>query len=118
LAKAAIVLIHGAVGWALCGATMGIGMSAFSMRTALAVHAVAAPVIFGVVAFYYFKRYRFTTPLQTAVAFLAIIVALDVLIVALMINKSFEMFTSPIGTWIPILLIGVTTYLVGVRVTR
>lgn len=97
---------------------MGIGMAAFSMQTALVVHAIAAPLIFAALSWNYFERYCFTTPLQTAAAFVATIVVLDILIVSLIINKSFEMFTSPVGTWLPILLIGVTTYLVGLRVNR
>jgi hypothetical protein len=34
----------------------------------------------------------------------------------LMINRSFEMFLSPIGTWIPFGLIFLSTYLTGLWV--
>ena len=33
------------------------------------------------------------------------VVVLDILIVALLIERSFEMFTSILGTWLPFLLI-------------
>jgi hypothetical protein len=43
---------------------------------------------------------------------------MDVFVVAMLINKSFEMFANPIGTWIPFVLLTLTTYLVGIYVTR
>lgn len=42
-----ILLAHAAVGWALCFATIGIGMAVTTDRNALIVHAIAAPVYFG-----------------------------------------------------------------------
>jgi hypothetical protein len=41
-----VLLAHAAVGWALCAATMGIGMAVTSLHIALIVHAVAAPLFF------------------------------------------------------------------------
>ena len=41
------------------------------------------------------------------------VAVLDILIVALLIERSFEMFTSILGTWIPFLLIFGSTYLTG-----
>jgi hypothetical protein len=38
---------------------------------------------------------------------------MDFFIVAMLINKSFEMFTSLLGTWIPFALIFISTYLTG-----
>ncbi|MFB0565312.1 MAG: hypothetical protein ACETWK_06485, partial [Candidatus Aminicenantaceae bacterium] len=61
----------------------------------------------------YFKKFNITSPLQTAFIFVAIVVLLDFFVVALLINRSFEMFFSPIGTWIPFTLIFSSTYLIG-----
>jgi hydrogenase-4 membrane subunit HyfE len=111
--KAVIILILGFVGWVLCGATMWIGMATTSMENTLIVHAIAAPLIFAILSLVYFKKFRYTTPLQTAVAFLTVVVFLDVFIVALLINKSFDMFRSILGTWIPFGMIFIATYVTG-----
>jgi hypothetical protein len=44
-----ITIAHGAAGWALCGATMGIGMAATTLKNALVIHAAAVPLIFATV---------------------------------------------------------------------
>ena len=46
-------------------------------------------------------------------AFLGTAVFLDVFVVAMLIEKSFEMFASPIGTWIPLTLIFFAALLAG-----
>jgi len=42
---------------------------------------------------------------------------MDVFLVALLIERSFEMFTSLLGTWIPWALIFTSTYLTGWLIT-
>lgn len=118
LKKITNILVLAFIGWALCGATMGIGREVTSLETALIVHAIAAPFIFGVISLIYFKKFNYTTPMQTAVFFTAFVILMDFFIVALLIEKSFEMFASPIGTWIPFALIFLSTYLVGLMMTR
>ena len=70
-------------------------------------------VIFGVIGLNYFKRFNYTTPLQTAIIFTSFVIFMDVFVVALLIEKSFEMFTSILGTWIPFVFIFNSTYLAG-----
>jgi len=111
-----ITLAHALVGWALCFATMGIGMATTSQANALIIHAIAAPIIFGLVAWVYFSRFGYTSPLTTALIFVGFVIALDFFVVALIILRSLEMFTSLIGTWIPFGLIFLSTYLVGLLV--
>jgi len=113
---AAIILGFSLVGWGLCGATMGIGMAVFGLQVALVVHAAAAPVIFAAISLVYFRRFACTTPLATAGMFLAIVALLDVVVVAMLVQRSFEMFTSFLGTWLPFMLIFASTYLTGVIV--
>ena len=43
---------------------------------------------------------------------------MDFFVVALLINRSLDMFASLLGTWIPFALIFVATYLRGVMVRR
>jgi len=111
--KVTIILIHAFVGWALCAAIMGIGMSVTSVNTTLIAHLIGAPIIFTVISLIYFRKFGYTASLQTAVIFLAFVVIVDFFLVALIIQKSLEMFTSPIGTWIPFVLIFLSTYLTG-----
>ncbi len=116
--KAVILLVHGLVGWALCGAIIWIGMLFISMESTLIAHAIGAPIIFGVISAIYFKAFNYTTPLRTAIVFVSVVVFMDVFLVALIIERSFEMFASLIGTWIPWVLIFASTYLTGLYATR
>jgi hypothetical protein len=111
--KLFIILAHAFVGWALCAATMGIGMATMSMQTTLIVHAMGAPIFFAFISLVYFRKFNYTAPLQTALIFVGFVVTVDFFVVALLINKSLEMFASLLGTWIPFALIFTSTYLTG-----
>ena len=111
--KIIVILIHAFVGWGLCGAIIGIGRNVTSMQVTLIVHALGAPVIFSVITLIYFRWFRYTTALQTAIAFIFFVIFMDVFVVALMIEKSFGMFTSILGTWLPFALIFASVYLTG-----
>ena len=111
--KIAILLAHAFVGWVLCGATMGIGMAVTTLSNALVIHAIAAPIFFAVISLFYFRKFHYTTPLQTALSFLGFVMLMDFFVVAMLINRSFEMFASVPGTWLPFTLIFASTYLTG-----
>jgi hypothetical protein len=108
-----IVLAHAFVGWALCFAVMGIGMATMPLQRALIVHAVAAPIVFILVSLVYFTRFHFTPPLQTAGIFVSFVILADFFVVALLINRSLEMFASILGTWLPFALIFLSTWITG-----
>ena len=108
-----IILIHAFVGWGLCGAIIGIGRNVTSMQVTLIAHAVGAPVIFVVISICYYKWFHYTTALQTATAFVLFVILMDVFVVALLIEKSFGMFTSILGTWLPFGLIFTAVYITG-----
>jgi hypothetical protein len=108
-----IILVHAFIGWALCAATMGIGMASLSMQNALIVHAIGAPIFFTVISLFYFHKFNYTSPLRTALIFVGFVIAVDFFVVALLINRSLDMFTSLLGTWIPFALIFLSTYLTG-----
>jgi len=116
--KPLIILAHVFVGWALCTATMGTGMAVTSIENTLIVHAIGAPVFFAAISWVYFKRFNFTTPLQTAGIFVSFVILMDFLVVALLILGTLEMFASILGTWVPFTLIFASTYLVGLLVSR
>ncbi len=113
-----IIFIHAFIGWALCGATIGIGRTVTSMQTTLVIHAIAAPIIFAVISIIYFKKFAFTKPLQTAIIFMSFVIIMDAGLVAPVFEKSYEMFESLLGTWIPFALIFTSTYLTGLYLLR
>ena len=92
---------------------MGIGMATMSMRTTLILHAIGGPLGFVVISLFYFKKFGYTSPLQTAIWFIGFVVFMDVFIVALLIEKSFEMFRNIWGTWLPFTLIFLAIYFTG-----
>ena len=61
---AAIIFAHAIVGWALCGATIGLGLAFTTLSTVLVVHLVAAPVFFIGITWVYFRWFGFITPLE------------------------------------------------------
>jgi hypothetical protein len=114
--KITTVFVCAFVGWALCAATMGIGQATTSTQNALIIHAVLAPIFFMGVSWVYFKRFHFTTPIQTALIFTGFVMVVDFLVVALLVLRSLDMFASLLGTWIPFALIFASTYLTGLAV--
>jgi hypothetical protein len=97
---------------------MGISMATTTVENALIIHASAAPVIYFLVSLIYFRKFNYTRPLQTGLIFVSFVILMDFFIVAMLILKSFEMFTSPLGTWIPFALIFLTTYIVGTLIVK
>jgi hypothetical protein len=114
--KLVVILLLAFVIWALCGAIMGVGMAVTSEKNTLIAHAIGGPIIAALVSVFYFKRFNYTTPLQTAAIFLGFIIFMDVFVVSMLIMRSFEMFQSILGTWIPFTLIFISTYLTGTYV--
>lgn len=90
LKKVLTILVHAFIGWALCAATIGIGMATMSMESALVVHAIGAPIFFTTISLVYFTKFNYTTPLQTALIFVSFVIVVDFFVVALMINRSLE----------------------------
>jgi drug/metabolite transporter superfamily protein YnfA len=107
------VIGHALAGWFVCGATVGVGRLVLSLHTTLILHAAVAPIAFGLLAWHHFRRYPDSPPAATALAMLSIVVGLDALLVAPIFERSYAMFGSLLGTWLPFLLIFVATYLVG-----
>ncbi len=116
--KVVIIFVHAFIGWVLCAATMGIGMATMTLEKTLIVHAIGAPIFFAVVSLMFFRKFNYTTPVQTAMIFVGFVIAVDFFVVALLINRSLEMFVSLLGTWIPFALIFTSTYLTGVSVLK
>jgi hypothetical protein len=108
-----VLLAFGLLGWGICGAIIGIGRSVTSMQNTLIFHAVAVPIVFGGLAWLYFRFFGYTSALQTALVFTGLAILLDASVIAGLVEKSYAMFGSILGTWIPFGLIFLATYLVG-----
>ena len=80
---------------------------------ALTLHAIAAPAIFAVLSLFYFRVPGARQPLPTALAFTALVAVLDAVVVAGVVLRSFDMFTSVAGTWLPFALIFLATWATG-----
>jgi len=95
---------------------MGAAMAVTSLGRALVIHAVAAPAIFAALSLFYFRGKSAMSPLRAAALFLAVVAAMDFLLVASVIERSYAMFASLMGTWLPFAEIFVATWLTGVAV--
>jgi len=116
--KTLIILIHALIGWALCGMIMAIGMQLTSIEITLIIHAIGAPIIFGIISIIYFNKFAYTKPLQTGIIFVTFIILMDFFVVAMLIEKNFDMFKSILGTWIPFILIFLSTFLTGLSLDK
>ena len=110
--------LHAFIIWAVCGLTVALGREFLGLETALKVHAIAAPLSAVLVSLAYFNRLHAASPLRTAAFFLAFVIILDATVVAPVFEKSYAMFSSLLGTWLPFLSIFAATYLMGVWVVR
>ncbi len=108
-----ILFFHAFIGWTLCGATIAVGRSLTTMQTTLIIHAVAAPLIFYVVSYIYFRNFHYSSALKTSFIFVSFVIAVDAGLVAPFFEKSYEMFSSVLGTWLPFALIFTSTFVTG-----
>ena len=113
-----VILFFAFIGWAACGATMGVGMALTSIDVTLIIHTIGAPIYFIILSLIYFKKFNYTKPITTAALFISFVIIVDFFLVALIINKSLDMFYSFLGTWLPFTLIFVSTWMTGKLVTR
>ncbi len=99
--------------WASCGAVMAIGRRLWGLQTALGVHLVAAPAIAFLLSIAHARLDPACDPALRAGVVTALIVALDALVVAPLFERSYDMFKSAIGTWIPFALIFIASWAAG-----
>ncbi len=111
------LVAHGVAGWAGCAVAMALLLWVASDTVAIVVHAIAAPVIFAALAVHYFHARGARDPLPTAGAFTVIVVVLDALIVAGLVQGNASVFTSIAGMWLPVGLIFLATWLTGLLVS-
>jgi len=111
--KVVVIAVFALIGWGICGAIINIGRKITTVENTLIIHAIAVPIVFGLLSFLYHRFFHFTQPVQTGLIFMISAIALDAGIIAPFAEKSYAMFTSILGSWIPFGSIFIATYLVG-----
>lgn len=104
----------GLIAWAVCGSVMMVGRRLWGLETALRVHLAAAPIIaFLVSSIHTLLAPGFGTVLRAGVM-TGLIMLLDAAVVAPLIERSFAMFRSVIGTWLPFVAIFLASLAAGI----
>ncbi|MGA2406329.1 MAG: hypothetical protein ABSF81_06215 [Bacteroidales bacterium] len=116
--KIIIILSHTFIVWALCGATIAVGRSLTTIELTLIIHVIGAPIFACLVSMVYYKKFNYTSPISTAFIFLFFVIAMDAGLVAPAFEKSYGLFKSILGTWIPFSLIFLSTYITGLTIKR
>jgi len=111
--KALIVLLFTLAGWGMLAAVLLIGRKLLGMPNALIAQAVAAPVVFALVSWLYFRRYAYTSPLRTACIFTGAAIFLQAAVFAFFTPQGATIFFRPLSAWAAFALTFATTYLVG-----
>jgi hypothetical protein len=100
--------------WGACGGVIAIGRKLWSIDTTLRVHLVAAAIVAFLVAAAHRALAPDFDPLLRAAAITTIVMLLDALVVAPLFERSYAMFRSVIGTWLPFLAIFAACWAAGV----
>lgn len=116
--KTAVIFIFWFIGWVLCGATVMIGRELTSVQNALIIHAILAPIFFAILSFIYFRKFAYTSPIQTATTFTILTIVVDAIFIAPVIEKSYAMFGSFLGTWLVFILIFFSTFIIGALINK
>lgn len=87
--------------WATCALSIVAARAAFGLQIALWVHLIVAPLASAAGTLLYRNRPARLAAVPTAVLFVLVAVATDALLVAPFFERSFAMFHSVVGTWIP-----------------
>jgi hypothetical protein len=100
--------------WGACGGVIAVGRRLWSLDTTLRVHLIAAPIIAFLVAAAHKELAPGFDPLLRAAAITIIVMLLDALVVAPFFERSYVMFRSFIGTWLPFVTIFAACWAAGV----
>jgi Na+-transporting NADH:ubiquinone oxidoreductase subunit NqrD len=102
--------------WGACGAVIAVGRRRWTLDTTLRVHLVAAPLISFVVSTIHKMFAPDFNVLLRATVLTGLVVMLDAIIVAPVFERSYAMFRSVIGTWLPFAAIFVASLAAGLLV--
>ena len=100
--------------WGACGGVIAVGRRLWSLDTTLRVHLVAAAIIAFLVAAAHRALAPEFDPLLRAAAITVIVMLLDAMVVAPLFERSYAMFRSVIGTWLPFAAIFLAAWAAGI----
>src|SRR5574341_676777 len=106
------------VGWGACGLVFALARAALGVGAAVVIHLIAAPIIGAVVTRRLWSHARHPGIAATAATLAGTAALLDAILVAPFLERSFAMFASPAGTWIPLLLIFAASAATGAAAAR
>jgi hypothetical protein len=104
--------------WLACGLTFAAARAALGANAAIALHLVAAPFIGAAATRLLWRHPRHPGIAATALTLAGTAALLDATVVAPFLERSWEMFSSPAGTWIPLALILLASAATGARLAR
>ena len=107
------LITYGVAGWAAGSVATWLSAWALGGNTAVALHTVAAPIVFCGVSLSYFRAAGAREPVPVAATFATIVVLLDAAVAGGAILRDFWTFTSTVGTWLPYPLIFLATWATG-----
>jgi hypothetical protein len=116
------LIIFGFLGWIIWGVIVGVilGLEMSEMineDVTFILMSIVPPITYLIISPFYFKRYNYPAPLQIALALIAILIILDALIVGLIVEGDFELFSFA-STWIAYLLGFVIIFFIGLQKER
>jgi len=106
----------GLVLWAACGAVIAIGRRIWTLDMTLRVHLVTAPVLAFLLSAIHKSLAAQFGPVLRATVMTGLVVILDGVVVAPLFERSYAMFRSLIGTWIPFAAIFLASLAAGMLV--
>jgi hypothetical protein len=92
-------------GWIACGLVFALARAMFGVNAAVVIHLLAAPVIGATVTLLLWNHPRHPWVAGTAATMAGAAALLDAIVVAPFLERSFAMFASLAGTWVPLALI-------------
>ena len=99
--------------WAGCGAVIAMGREVWPEEMAEAVHLAVAPAIAAAVTVAHKIMAPDFSALVRAAAFVLIVGALDVFVLAPLVHRGHAMVRSALGAWLPLAAIFVASWIVG-----
>lgn len=106
----------GLVLWGGCGAVIAMGQRVWILETTLWVHLIAAPILAFLIAAVHKLIAPEFDPRLRATVLTSLVVFLDVAVVAPIFERSYMMFRSLIGTWMPFAAIFLASLAAGILI--
>jgi len=99
--------------WGGCGGVMSVGRRLWTLDIALRIHLIAAPILAFLTAALHVVLAPSFDPTLRAAVMTGLVVVLDAAVVAPLFERSYAMFRSFLGTWLPFAAIFLASWAAG-----